>query len=400
MGYHPLHLAVLADPYPSYHRLRAESPVLRDRRFGWVLTRYDDVAAILRDPRASARRPLPDEPIPAQLRPLAREVREIRHLQSSWLLCTDPPRHTRLRALVQAAFTPRVVDAMRRRVQQVVDELLGAVQSAGRMDVIADLAYPLPATIIADLLGVPPADRDAFKGWSDAIAAGFTVTVAATREAYDGQVALTAYMRRLIDRRRAEPADDLLGAVIRAEADGTALSEEELLATCAMLLFAGHETTTHLIGNGVLALLRHPEQLERLRAEPALIGRAVEELLRYDGPAQVTFRRAAADVDIGGTRVEPGDHLYLLLGAANRDPDQFPHPDELDLGRQDNRHLGFAHGPHYCLGAALARLEAQAAVGTLLDRFRGLRLATEKPAWRRNHVLRGLTALPVQFSPC
>ncbi len=167
-----------------------------------------------------------------------------------------------------------------------------------------------------------------------------------------------------------------------------------------MLLFAGHETTTHLIGNGVLALLRHPEQLERLRAEPALIGRAVEDLLRYDGPAQVTFRRAAADVDIGGTRVEPGDHLYLLLGAANRDPDQFPHPDELDLGRQDNRHLGFAHGPHYCLGAALARLEAQAAVGTLLDRFRGLRLATEKPAWRRNHVLRGLTALPVQFSPC
>ena len=382
--------------------MRAADPVYRERRFGWVLTRYDDIAWALRAPHLSAHRPLPDEPVPQPLAAIADEVRALRRLQSLWMLYSDPPQHTRLRALVGAAFTPRVVDGMRTRIQAIVDGLIDAVEPTGQMDVIADLAYPLPTTVIADLLGLPTADRARFKQWSDDIAAGFFLivgreTAAAVRRAYESQNALATYFRELVAERRAHPRDDLLSALVAAEADGAMLGEDELLATCVLLLFAGHETTTNLIGNGVLALLEHADQFERLRQERALLGSAVEEFLRYDGPVQATARRATVGFELHGTRVDPGDYLLLVLGAANHDPAQFAEPDRLDLGRADNRHLAFSLGPHFCLGAALARLEAYVAFETLLRRLPRLRAGPAPPVRRPDFFLRGLASLPVAF---
>jgi cytochrome P450 len=284
----------------------------------------------------------------------------------------------------------------------MVDGLIDAVEPTGQMDVIADLAYPLPTTVIADLLGLPTADRARFKQWSDDIAAGFFLivgreTAAAVRRAYESQVALAAYFRELVAERRAHPRDDLLSALVAAEADGAMLSEDELLATCVLLLFAGHETTTNLIGNGVLALLEHADQFERLQQEPALLGSAIEEFLRYDGPVQATARRATVGFELHGTRVNPGDYLLLVLGAANRDPAQFAEPDRLDLGRADHRHLAFSLGPHFCLGAALARLEASVAFESLLRRLPRLRAGPAPPVRRPDFFLRGLASLPVAF---
>lgn len=401
--YDLLHPDVLEDPYAVYARLRSEQPVYRDRRFGWVVTRYDDVATVLRHSGVSAHRPLPDDPVPLSLRAIGEELRELRGFQALWLLYADPPEHTRLRALVSKAFTPLVVERLGERVQDLVDQLLAVGWQTGRLDLVRDLAYPLPALVIADLLGLPAADREMFQGWSDDIAAGMPLFL--TRDALDGlrrahhsQCELMAYFRGLIAERRARPADDLLSALVRAEENGTILSEDELLATCVLLLFAGHETTTNLIGNGLLALLRHPEQLARLRREPALLGGAVEELLRYDSPVQGTARRATAELELRGQRIGVSEYLLLLLGAANRDPAHFSHPDQLDITRADNRHLAFGHGPHFCLGAALARLEARITIGSVLERCAGLELAGV-PTRRPHFYLRGLTSLPVAFEP-
>jgi len=396
--YEPLNVDVIGDPYPSYERLRVESPVHWDRRFGWIISRYADVAAAVRDPRLSAQRPLPGDPIPPHLQRIADKVRDVRELQSRWLLCSDPPQHTRLRSVVGAAFGMRLVGRIRARIQSVVDDLLDAAAQRETLDVIADLAYPLPASIIAELLGVPVADQEMFKVWSDDIAEASTWLAPTLERAHASQQAMVIYLQDLVAQRRRAPRDDLLSALMRDE-QGSQLSEQELLATCVFLLFAGHETTTNLIGNAVLAVLRHPRQRQRLQADPGLIGSAIEELLRYDSPVQAAFRRATDDFELGGQHIRQGDHLLLLLGAANRDPEQFPNPDQLDLGRRDNRHVAFGLGPHFCLGAAIARLEGQIALQTLFTRFPNTQLGTGRLTWRPNVLFRGLESLPVVIRP-
>lgn len=383
-----------ADPYPMYHRLRVEDPVHRSTLMEdtWIVARYADGAAVLHDRRfgwEGAQELLLDRLGPGP----------IQRVRSKWMLFMDPPDHTRLRTLVNKAFTPRVVEAMRPHIREIVDELLGAVEGAGRMDVIADFAYPLPVIVICEMLGVPTEDRETFKGWSRDLARTLDPAVSPelieqTREA---ALAFQEYFTALIAERRARPRDDLISALIAAEEQGDRLSEEELLATLLLLFGAGHETTMNLIGNGTLALLRHPDQLERLRGEPALAVSAVEELLRYDGPVQLAGRIAGEDVEIRGKPIRKGEIVVPLLGAANRDPAQFPDPDRLDLTRTDIRHLTFGGGVHFCLGAPLARVEGQIAITTLLRRLPGLKLETDVPEWRETVTLRGLKALPVAF---
>jgi pimeloyl-[acyl-carrier protein] synthase len=393
--------SVLQDPYPLYRQMRDEAPVYRDRRFmGWILTRYDDVLAVLRDPRVSSQRPLATEPVGRSLASIATEVREIRQFQGRWMMHLDPPEHTRLRTLVSKAFTATRVEALRETVQALTDELLSHAREAGYVDLVQDLARPLPALVIGDLLGVPREDRSTLQVWSDGIAAGMVLSgrgqaaLDGFREAHRCQRELVGYFQALIALRRRRPKDDLLSAFIAAEENGSILGDDELISMCVLLLFAGQETTTGLIGNGLLALLEHPGELKRLRDEPALIERAVEEFLRFDCPVQATGRRATVAMDIGGYRVEPGDFLTPVIGAANRDPKRFARADELDIARDDNRHLGFAHGPHYCLGAPLARLEGQIAIGTVVQTF--ARLEPGGPTKRRQHFyLRGLESLPV-----
>jgi cytochrome P450 len=399
--YELLDPAVLQDPYPLYRQMRDEAPVYRDRRFmGWILTRYDDVLAVLRDPRVSSNRPLASEPVGPSLASVATEVREIRQFQGRWMMHLDPPEHTRLRTLVSKAFTATRVEALRETVLALTDELLSPAREAGYIDLVQDLASPLPALVIGDLLGVPRDDRSTLQVWSDGIAAGMVLSgrgqaaLDGFREAHRCQRELVDYFQALIAERRRRPKDDLLSAFIAAEENGSILGDDELISMCVLLLFAGQETTTGLIGNGLMALLEHPGELERLRDEPALIERAVEEFLRFDCPVQATGRRATVAMDIGGYRIEPGDFLTPVIGAANRDPKRFARADELDIARDDNRHLGFAHGPHYCLGAPLARLEGQIAIGTVVQTF--ARLEPGGLPKRRHHFyLRGLESLPV-----
>ncbi|HEX8905495.1 MAG TPA: cytochrome P450, partial [Longimicrobiaceae bacterium] len=367
-------------------------------KVGWwrpaLVARYADVATLLRDARF-AKDPLNVRDgkrgagpwIPPFLRPLTRNMLDL-----------DAPDHTRLRALVQKAFTPRLVDGLRPRVESLVDELLSAALPGGRGDLIAQLALPLPLTIIAELLGVPRDDQPRFHRWSTRILSGTPdfralLMIPAVR-------ALFRYLRALFDRRRAEPRDDLITALVQAEEAGDRLSEDELLGMVFLLLAAGHETTVNLIGSGVLALLRHPAQRERLRADPDLAKSAVEELVRFTSPVEVaTERYAREEVEIAGVPIRRGELVLGLIGSANRDPEQFSDPDALDLAREPNRHLGFGVGAHYCLGAPLARLEAQIAIPALLERAPGLRLAVPSEAlrWRKHVFLRGLRELPVLF---
>ncbi len=392
---------LLADPYSLYHRLRSENPVYP---IGpqYVLTRYSDVAAVLRDPRFSSNGNMGTRrgaALAALAEPAATQLREIFELTGLWMLFSDAPDHTRRRALANRAFTARRVEEMRQRIQRLVDELLDAVAEAGTMDVIADLAYPLPVIVIAELLGVPVEDRELIKGWSNEMALFFGANFRNVAEMHRAMTEFRVYLRDLVARRRIAPGDDLLTALVRATDEGDQLSEEELLGLCMLLLFAGHETTTNLIGNGLLALLRHPDQLALLRHDPALIGSAVEELLRYDSPVQGTPRIATEAMTLGGTVIQPGQTLLLFYGAANRDPERFPEPDRLDITRRDNKHLAFAHGAHFCLGGVLARMEGQIALGTLARLAPDLRLIDQEVEWRPNALMRGLKALPVRFSP-
>jgi len=318
------------------------------------------------------------------------------------MLFRDAPDHTRLRALVNRAFTPRIVEGMRGHIQHIVDALVDQVQGARSMDVIADLAYPLPVTVISEMLGVPAADRAAFKQWSSDIARSLDAAIlpAGSDVIARGQVARAAlgdYFRTLIATRWKNPRADLLSNLIAAEEQGDKLSEEELLATCVLLLIAGHETTVNLIGNGLFALLRHPAEFRALRDHPTLIATAVEELLRYDGPVQRTGRMTMTDVEISGTPIPKGSIVAAIIGAANRDPAQFSDPERLDVARRENRHIAFGFGIHFCLGAPLARVEGQIAIGTLLRRLPALELASAQPEWRESSVLRGLKALQVTF---
>jgi hypothetical protein len=315
------------------------------------------------------------------------------------MLFCDPPDHTRLRNLVGKAFTPRTVRRLRPRVEALVDELLAPAAAAGGMDVIRDLAVPLPIVVIAELLGVPSEDRERLKVWSDRTAMLIDGTLRDEHldVALPSFLELVEYLRHEIERRRAAPRDDLISALVAAQDAEDALSEPEILATCALVLGAGHETTTNLIGNGLLALLRDPEAWARLVREPELLPTAVEELLRFDGPVQTTSRTTTEPAVIGGHHVPAGVEVNTLLGAANRDPTRFPDPDRLVLDRTDNHHLAFGHGPHFCLGAPLARLEGQVAIGALARRFPGMKLEVDDPPVRPGFVLRGRASLPVRL---
>jgi cytochrome P450 len=383
-----------ADPYPFYRRLQARHRVYVARLFGGtLLSRYDDVVAVLGDPRFSVDRPQAD--IFRRLQPFRGLSPQFTQAIMSTLLMTDPPAHTRMRRLVNKAFTPRVVEGLRARVQALVDEMLDAVAARRRMELVHDLAYPLPVTVIAELLGIPAADRARFKEWSDQLAVLLdplqaTDGFAPTERAFDE---IAAYMRPIFAERRRNPRDDLISALVGVEDEGQTLSEIELLALTMLILGAGHETTTNLIANAVLALLRNPGERRRLQDDPSLIGSAVEEFLRYDSPVQTTDRVATVDCEIAGHPIRRGAVVALLLGAANRDPARFADPDRLDLGRQDNHHVSLGHGAHFCLGAALARVEAQIVIATLLRRFPDFDGDRHPQEWKRSIVLRGPTAL-------
>jgi len=397
--YNPFAPDVHANPYPLYDRLRSEDPVHWSAMMEvWVLSRYDDIVGVLTDQRWSADRRQARNRFAAEAQRRQEEFGPFGRTQT--MLTADPPLHTRLRRLVSKAFTPRMVEGLRPRIQEIVDELMDAVQGSGRMDVIRDLAYALPVIVIAEMLGVPPQDRDRFKHWSDEIVGALNGPFAleeTLQRARTSANELATYMHGVIEERRREPRDDLMSGLIAAEEQGQILSEDEMLATAMLLLVAGNETTTNLIGNGTLALLRNPDQMRTLRDDPSLIPTAVEELLRYDGPVQGTGRVATEPMEIDGRAIEPGQAVLCMLAAANRDPAQFERPDELNLRRHPNEHLAFGDGIHFCLGAPLARAEGQIAFQAMLERLADPRLETEDLRWGGTFILRGLTNLPITF---
>jgi cytochrome P450 len=393
--------AFKANPYPTYAELRSTARVYRaslpDGRGVWLVTRYEDVLAVLKDERfvKNWREVITPEQL-AQIPP----VPEVMEPLSKNMLDTDPPDHERLRSLVSKAFTPRLIERMRPRVQAIADSLLDAVQDRGEMDLIDDYAFPLPITVIAELLGVPTEDRNSFREWSNAAVSGNTTQEYLENVLIPHMTAFTDYLRALCEEKRKNPGEDLISALVQAEEAGDKLSEDELLGMVFLLLVAGHETTVNLIGNGMLALLQHPDQLGKLREDPSLIKPAVEELLRYDGPVETSTERfAREDVALGETVIPKGEMVLVVLAAADRDPERFADPDELDITRMDNRHLAFGKGIHHCLGAPLARMEGQIAISTLLERMPSLRLkgSSDPLSWRPGLILRGLRGLPVEF---
>ncbi len=396
--YNPFDPKVHADPYPMYGQLRVEDPVhWSDLLQAWVLTRYDDVVAVLTDRRFSANR------TQAQNR-FAQEAMQRQEdfgpfTRAHTMLTVDGPEHSRLRRSLARAFNPRTVENWRPRIQRITDELLDAVQESERFDLIEDLAYPLPVIVIAEMLGVPPEDRADFRRWSDDVVATLGGPFASPEVVERGRKSvheLADYFRDIIAERCREPREDLVSTLIGAQ-ERDRLSEDEILASCVLLLIAGNETTRNLIGNGVLALLRHPAQIERLHKDPSLIQSAVDELLRFTGPVQTTARVATEDADIGGQTIKRGQLVFTLLAAANHDPAKLEDPDELDIRRHPNDHIAFGEGPHSCLGQYLARLEAEIAIAGLLARFPHLRLETEEEEWGGNFIIRGLKSLPLTF---
>jgi cytochrome P450 len=400
-----VHPGFVKNPYPLYRWLRERHPVRRDPLAPvWVVTRYADVLTILRDPRFK-KDPFGPQRLPKLVReqlavPRGESVRSSR--ESISMLFLDPPEHTRVRGLFAAAFTPRTLEALRPRVQQITDRWLDRVDrgKGARMDLIADLAYPLPVTVIAELLGFPPEDYERIKKWSDNLAAALGLNPTPEQQARSGTAReeIRTYFDAIAARLRRHPGDNLISRLLAISDEaggesGEGLSPDELFANAVLLLAAGHETTTNLIGNGMLALLRNPDQLRVIRDDPSLTASAVEELLRYDSPVQITSRVAGEDMSLAGQNLRRGDILLGLIGAANRDPAQFSDPDRLDVRRQDNKHLAFGSGPHFCLGAALARMEGETAIRTLVARYPDLRLEKQKLQWHKGLTFRGVKAL-------
>ncbi len=388
---------VLANPYPLYHRLRREDPVHWDPYLhAWVVTRYNDVATVLQ--RFSAER----MPTPAQLTALGlAELNPVADLLVRQMIFMDPPNHTRLRALAAAAFTPARAEAMRFHIQEITDELIDRVIEKGCMDVIADFADLLPATVTAELMGVPVNDRDQLKTWSkdfSEMLGNFQHNPGRAALMLETVEKMTIYFRERMREQARHPREGVVHALMSAKIGGDRLSEDEVIANCIITMTGGQETTTNLIGNGLLALLQNPQELARLQADPALLPAAVEEFLRYESPIQHTARLAPADTELGGKMIRKREAVIAVIGAANHDPERFPDPDSLNITRTDNRHLAFGWAGHYCFGAPLARVEGQIAFATIFRRLRHLRLDPVPLAWRHNMVFRGLDALPIAFA--
>jgi cytochrome P450 len=362
----------------------------------WFVTRYEDAESVLLDDERFVRDPrlaLSSEQLAGELPPFVPFI-------DSNMLNRDGDDHRRLRRLVSKVFTPRIVERLRPRIQEIADTLIDRVSTDGEMELVSAFAFPLPITVIAELLGVPVADRERFREWSAAMVSP-ALAAAELEQADASLTAFVDYLRVLFGERRHEPGQDLVSALVAVEDGGDTLSEEELSSMVALLIVAGHETTVSLIGNATLALLTNPEQRTALERDPALLPRAIEELIRYDGPVERTLVRwAAVDVELRGEKIRRGDSVIVILGAADRDPERFEEPDRLDLAAErETRHLGFGRGPHFCLGAPLARLEAEIALGTLLRRLPGLRLAVapDELRWRPVPLFRSLVALPVAW---
>jgi cytochrome P450 len=395
--YQLLDPAVLANPYPLYERLRTEAPVHWDPYLhAWVVTRYADVVNVLHHFSAN-RTPTPEQFAAiglAELKPLAQ-------VMVKQMLFMDAPDHTRLRGLASTAFTPARVEALRSHIKDILDDLLEPLLRAGRMDVITDLAAPLPAIVTAEMMGVPTSDADQLKDWSADFAevlGNFQHNPDRASRTLKCVEEMTAYFRDAIEQVRNNPREGLINALLTAELDGDRLTEEEIIANCIVTMVGGQETTTNLIGNGILTLMRHPDQLERLRNDLSLIPSAVEELLRYESPSQHTARICREDTELGGKLIRKGQAVIAVMAAGNRDPERFPDPDRLDLARTDNRHLAFGWASHFCFGAPLARIEGQLTLEAIVRRTANMTLEPGPIVWRDNLGLRGLTALPVTFN--
>ena len=392
-----------AETYATFERMRGEDPVfcqpgIDGETMLWFVTRHDDAVAVLLDDERFVRDPAlaltPDE-----LEAFSSGMPEAIAFIDTHMLNKDGEDHRRLRRLVTKAFTPRMVEQLRPRIQEIADALIDAVEARGEMELVDEFAFPLPITVIAELLGIPVGDRDSFRRWTNAIV---TPTLTPEDVAQFGEVIneFVAYLRELFERRGTTPGDDLISALLQVEEGGDTLSEEELFSMVVLLIIAGHETTVSLIGNAVLALLEHPEQRAELQSDPEQMSHAIEELLRYDSPVERTLSRwAATDVELGGQTIRRGEGVIVILGSANRDPSRFTDPDTLDLARADVKHIAFGRGSHYCLGAPLARLEAEIALTTLLRRLPGLRLAApvEELSWRPVPLFRSLASLPIAW---
>ena len=393
--YHLLDPEVLASPYPLYRQLRETDPVHWDPYLhAWVVTRYEDVVDVLHRYRAAR------TPSPERLEELGMgELTPIAALMVRQMLFLDPPEHRRVRGLASAAFTPRRVALLREHIRQITEELVDALARHDRFEVMSGLAAPLPAIVTAEMLGVPTADHELLKHWSQDFAemlGNFQHNPGRTKQVLKTVEDMVAYFRAAVVSEASRPTEGLINALTTAEVDGDRFTEEEIVANVIVTMVGGQETTTNLIGNGLLALLRHPDELHRLRADPALLESAVEELLRFESPSQHTARLAPADAVLGDKEIREGDAVIAVMGAGNRDPERFPDPDRLDLGRPDNRHLAFGWAGHFCFGAPLARIEGQIAFETMLSRFPELTLAPDQEIrWRSNLGLRGLTELHI-----
>lgn len=391
-----------ADPYPAYAHLRDYAPVVwSDAWCGWVLTRHDDVASILRAHRlfsSAGRIHYILDRLPSELRA---DTGLLEAHYAVGIAHADPPAHTRLRALLTPWFAPRLLEAMRARIRALAADLVDACANSDDIDLMRDVAYPLPAIVVLEMLGAPVADADLLRGWALDVnllfSGGGRATVENVRKAHASLTEMRAYVGELITERRRAPRDDLLSHLARAEGDGDRLNDAELVSTCVTLFVAGHETTTNLLGNALVALMRNPGEMERLRREPGLMDTAVEEFLRYDTPVQRSWRIANEEVEIGGTRIMPGEMVLLMIGSAHRDTAAFVDADRLDVGRRENRHLGFGLGIHFCLGAPLARIEVPETLRALLARFPEMHIKSTSPLrWRPDVALRGVEALPVE----
>ena len=394
---------IQADPYSVYAGLRRDNPVVWNERT-WLVSRYGDITTLLSDPRVSSART--DQTFAVLPPDVQEELTPMRSIMTSRMLLSDPPKHTRLKNIVNKAFTPRMIEGRRERIQQICHTFLDRVAEQGRMDVMEDIASPLPGWAIADILGIPADEQGFFTRWArdqvriyDRAGVSPADRVAVMRQGQKSRLEMRDYLEGIIKARRQEPRDDLISELIAAEEQGDRLSEDELFAMCVALLVGGNNSTAHLIGNAVLTLIRHPEALARVLADPELIRPTVEEVMRYESPVQATSRVIKERMEFGGQTFEAGQGVVVLFGSGNRDPEQFANPDEFDITRQPNRHLTFAHGPHFCLGAAIARTVTQVGILTTIQRCADLQLVTDKIEWLEGFAFRGPKSLEVTFRP-